>query len=228
MPLQMEIDSSAPDELFGALVVHGPEPREVFVDEQRLEGSQLQRIPIGPHGVRVEVPEREPAAADVTIEPGRDNELTPVYRWRADARAERVASARLRRSTGLSLVGVGGAMLAISIVFRLWAEAKFDDQEQRGDMLDFCNAEGRGTLECTAPGGWDGAVEAQIYANAVDHINLRRTLSSGGIALGLACAATGLVLSLTAKSDEQVDRDASDPSARLRLSPTGVALEGRF
>lgn len=229
--LRMVRDPDADAAVLGTLVLRTPvDPERVEVDGESMVGDEL-RLPIGPHDVRIILPERRPSRGRVDIAAGEELELQPTFSWTDAALATRRESAASRRLLGWSFAGAGAALAIVGMVPILVArrDLNSDANRARKAMLDFCELpENTGTLACSpdGPDEFDFDLEQERYNNLVDRTNIQKALGYIGVGAGIALAATGLTLVLLTDSDEAIEGNANQ--ARLRIGPTHLGLDVTF
>ncbi len=226
--LRMQIDPNADPSVMGSLRLRTPvTPERLEIDGSSVDVSEQVELPIGPHDVRIFLPERRPSRGRVDIEAGEELELAPQFSWTDAALATRRESAASRRQLGWAFVGAGGVLVIAGLVPILVARGDLnsDANEARKDMLDFCELpENRGTLECSpdGPNMFDFDLEQERYNNLVERTNLQKALGYIGLGAGLALSATGLTLVLLAASDDEIEDAANEVS--LHVGPTRASV----
>jgi hypothetical protein len=229
VPLELEVDESAPDQDFGELALVLPlAPTSLVIDGRSYDADREIRLPIGRHRVRIEVPERDEVDQEIEIASRETLTLSPSFVWTDAARAERRSSASTQRVMGW-VFGAAGLGLTIAGGIGLGLAAGMVDDEL-AERIRFCEQEGSGMLMCSPDGGFDIQRARDEYNDGVDRSNFARVVSFIGIGAGVAALGAGVVLLLLAPSDDSIDEEASEREARLelRISPTGVAVGGVF
>lgn len=232
VPLELEVDESAPDADFGELALVLPAaPTSLVIDGRSYDADRDIRLPIGRHRVRIEVPERDEVDQEIEIASRDTLTLSPSFVWTDAARAERRSSASGQRVLGWVFGAAGLGVTIAGVVGLLLAEGMVDDA--LAERIRFCEEEGRGMPACS-PDGPDGGFDIDeardVYNDGVERSNLTRVVSFIGVGAGIAALGAGAVLILLAPSDDSIDQEASEREARLelRIHPTGVTLGGVF
>ncbi len=216
--------NAAPEHL-GRLRLRLPDaPFLVRVDGESMIGLDLE-LPVGAHHVTVEVTDRAPYEGTIRIRSASGIDVAPPLTWTLEARMNRLSSANELRTAGILLTASGGAILAGTIALWIWNESEIATADER---LNFIN-EQLATV-CPMMGFPRECDDLEDEGRRIrDEVqppqNVLRGVSIAATILGAALTATGLSLWLTAPSEEAIDAAAS---ARLRLGPGSVALEGAF
>lgn len=187
---------------------------QLAVDAQPVpSGERGEGLALNPGSHRV-VAVRGGQRLELTItlsERERRDVVLNFTRVAASARGSAVDASRPepRRTLGWVSVGVGGAGLVFGTVTGLWALGKHGALEDSGHCQDtHCSPEER---------------------DRVSTYNTLRVLSTVGFVVGGTSAATGLILSLSAKkSRAPAGSAAGNSGVVLALTGSGAELLGRF
>ncbi len=220
---EMRREPAAPPEHLGRMLLRLPDaPSLVRVDGEAMLGVDLE-LPVGAHRVVIEVNERRPYEGTIRIESATGTEVAPSLHWTLEARTERLQAANEQRTIGIVLTAVGSATAIGMAALLVWNETEIARDDER---LRFINAQLDGPRcmpfddECAAL-----ELEGRQLQEQQASQNVLRGVSIAGTVLGGALAAVGVALWTTAPSDEAIDAAAS---ARLRIGPGGLRLDGRF
>jgi len=206
-------------------------PALVHVDgEPTIPTAAGIRLPAGRHRLQLEVAEREPLETTVEVPAGEAIEVTPALQWTPDARAVRVSAADNRRTVGIALTVGGGAALLAGGSILLWNEGRIGDTDDRVVELnrlieaDECD---RNPEDGDCPAY---VAEGEALTEDQDAQQRARWVSLAVTGAGAVVALIGVVLWVTAPSDDGIDDDARGEGVRLRLRATGqgLRLDGTF
>lgn len=220
---ELRREPSAPPEHLGRLRLRLPAaPFLVRVDGEAMLGLDLE-LPVGAHHVAIEVTDRRPYEGTIRIQSATGTDVAPPLTWTLDARTERLRAADEQRALGVGSTVAGGVVTAGSLALLIWNETEIASTDSR---LLFINRE----LAICREMGFDRRcdeyeAEGRALEGDQDTQNILRGVSIAATVVGAALTATGLALWLTVPSEDAIDAAAS---ARLRLGPGSVALEGAF
>lgn len=215
----------APDEI-GRVRLELPDaPYLVQVDGEQMLGEALD-LPVGAHEITLEVTDRQPYRGTLRVPPGSTVVIVPPLAWTLDARQRRLDEAASLRTQGLVLATAGGVTLAGGLAFLIWNEAEISGTDARVRAI---NAELQG--RCVTE-GFDSRcreieAEGQALADDQQTQNVIRGVTIATTVVGGLVGGLGLVLWLTAPSEDDVDA-AARARARVTIRPGQIALEGAF
>ncbi|MCB9594099.1 MAG: PEGA domain-containing protein [Sandaracinaceae bacterium] len=238
----LERDPDAPRDLLGTLRLALPGGAAVRVDGAASDEARTLELPVGPHRLLVEAPDRAPLELDVEVEAGASRDLALPLRWTPEARHEQVSSAESRRVASAALTVTGSLLLALGAATLIAAEVRHGelDLDARRQVFEACPV-GLGSFPASCYGPlfpW-GIDEAELerdeaYAQRargefdgdVDEINALRAVGWVAAAVGAVGTLVSVIVLATTPSEEDVDAAASRAHLELRVGPTGVALAG--
>jgi len=215
--------AASPDHL-GRLRIALPDaPFLVRIDGEQMLGVDLE-LPVGAHHVTIEVTDRRPYEGTIRIRTGSAIDVSPPLTWTLEARRAQLESAAGQRTLGVALTASGGGVALAGLALLVWNETEISRTDAR---LRFINEQLGGVCRDM---GFDPTCEAFEREGATlsqeqGTQNVLRGVSIAGTLLGSVLAGTGLVLWLSAPSDESIDADAR---ARLTVRPNGLTLDGAF
>ena len=217
--------SDSPDAAdIGALMMNIPDaPHLLRVDGDALVApSGRVTLPIGHHHVRLEVADRLPYEADVSVEAAAEVELVLLLRWTPEVLAEQVDAAARRRAIGMGLTYSGGALMGGSLAVLGWNRVQINqtDEELR-DLNERCNTPSTCSDEERARG--------RELADKIPRQNAIQGAMIATAALGLGAALSGLIVWLKTPSDVEIEASArAVRDLRLEVHPHGLRLRGSF
>lgn len=224
-PLELEVDDEADPATLGRLRLRLPAGTHVLRVDGRAQTGRSHSLPAGRHRLELEVADREPVDVMLAIPAGGALEFEPDLTWTPEGRERQVEAAARRRRAGRALA-VSGAALAIGgLAVGIWTERRY-----AGDVVEmhrYCAEErdrtGVNPLECSDATGWTRADDIEAEDIIAQTPGLRAGAYSG-IAVGLAALVAGVVVTLGAPSDAEIDRAATV----VGFGPGSVAVVGRF
>ena len=226
--LQMEWDPDAAPEHVGELAVRIPEGEaNIFVDDERVSRGMLPvRVPRGRHRVRIQLEERQEIVEDIELG-GELVELSPELVWTDAALRQRVDRAGNLRLLSIVFMAAGMAVVGVSTGVFAWNQNEQADADELIALVE-------GPGGCKEPGMFRDceAVHGPDVERAYDNARLTqnqrdayRLSSILGITIGGILAVGGLTGFLLVPSDDEI---ASRASARFRIGPGNLILEGTF
>lgn len=228
LTIEMRRDPDPPPEHVGRVRIELPNaPYLIRVDGEPMLGLELD-LPVGAHRIELEVTDRQPYEGTLRIPPAATISIAPPLSWTLEARRRRVETADTQRTVGVAMSVAAGALLVFGLPVLAWNEAEIArtdgqiielrDEYQTLDGVG-CDALGRDP-RCVAI-----AAEAEQLEARQGEQNVLRAISAGASIAGVLLGAIGVPLWIAAPSEDGVDAAAR---ATLRLSPGGLALDGRF
>ena len=175
-------------------------------------------IPVdeGPHVIEARARDHKPWKQSIEIRDGEKQSVQvprlvedPTARLAAEARLEsQRRRARNHRWLGLGLAGAGGVALVAGTTFGLWARSQWSDARDAG-----CSDAG-----ACPPGAASTAESARLKAD----------IATGCFIGGLALAAAGTIVYLTAPSAKPSDETRPQVTPAVGPNALGVVVRGRF
>ncbi len=216
-------------------------------------------LPAGLHDVEVRAAEREPFTTRVDLVAQQTYDLRPPYAWTPEARESRVRAAHGQAELGWGLLiggalaGIGGGIATIAI----WAGYEGGAARLTQAYRDHCGDYGlhwsegapgyafaHGCIDAVRPYYDLGTFMTNGMPPDVRNVDglqatITRNLDAYYVQLGIGAAiaavggialVTGVVLLVTAPSDESIDRSARATLFRLELAggPGTLTLRGAF
>ena len=141
---------------------------------------------------------------------------------RSASRAERRGDAGTARIAGITITAVGAAMLAGGLAVVGWNESEIATTDAHGVML----FERYTAMGCPAALGCE-RLQADIEAvrSSQERQNVIRIAAITGAALGAALMTLGVILWVSAPTDDAIESSAH---AALSIGPGSVEVRGAF
>jgi hypothetical protein len=221
--IEMQRDELAADGELGALLLALPSARyEARIDGEPVGLGTLRSLPVGRHRLELDVEERLPYSEIVDIRGGDTTELRPELEWTPTARDALASGAHTRRWLGVGLTLGGAAVLGSGLGVMFWNLGRIEETNRQATEINEL------LMTCEATGSCDPVrVRANELVAERDAEAIVEGVTWGMVILGAASTVTGLILWLTAPSEERIDASASASVDFVPL-PGGGFLSARM